>query len=78
MGCSNLVQRIPVQHCADSEDQYLDKAYPRSCREIIMTEDVEMKDADPDVEVLGFGVLQFIKTAQSQHGLRHNDFTRYR
>lgn len=41
-----------------------------------MTEDVEMKDADP--EVLGFGVLQFIKTAQSQHGLRHSDYARYR
>lgn len=42
--------------------------------------DVEMKDADLDEDYpnLGFGVLQFIKTAQSQHGLRHNDFARYR
>jgi len=42
--------------------------------------DVEMKDADldEDIPILGFGVLQFIKTAQSQHGLRHNEFARYR
>ena len=42
--------------------------------------DMEMEEADqsPDQPILGFGVLQFIKTAQSQHGLRHNDFKRYR
>ncbi len=42
--------------------------------------DIEMIEADrtPEQSTLGFGVLQFIKTAQSQHGLRHNDYKRYR
>lgn len=42
--------------------------------------DTEMEEVDqtPDQPDLGFGVLQFIKTAQSQHGLRHNDYKRYR
>ena len=42
--------------------------------------DIDMEDADkvPERPLLEFGVLQFIKTAQSQHGLRHNDFKRYR
>ena len=42
--------------------------------------DTDMEEADQtsDQPKLGFGVLQFIKTAQSQHGLRHSDFKRYR
>ena len=42
--------------------------------------DTEMEDADQveELPLLGFGVLQFIKTTQSQHGLRHNDYKRYR
>lgn len=42
--------------------------------------DTEMEDLENGSELpaLEFGVLQFIKTAQSQHGLRHNDFKRYR
>lgn len=42
--------------------------------------DTEMDEADqtPEQAILGFGVLQFIRTAQSQHGLRHSDYKRYR
>lgn len=42
--------------------------------------DTEMDEADqtPEQAILGFGVLHFIKTAQSQHGLRHSDYKRYR
>ena len=28
--------------------------------------------------VLTLNILQTLKTAQAQHGLRHNDYTRYR
>ena len=32
----------------------------------------------PVLPLLSLNVLQAIKTAQAQHGLRHSDFTRYR
>ena len=39
--------------------------------------EVDAQEA-PVLPLLSLNVLQAIKTAQAQHGLRHNDYTRYR
>ena len=43
--------------------------------------DVDMTDAATEEEALlpvVLNVLQYVKVAQSQHGLRHSDYVRYR
>jgi nitrate reductase assembly molybdenum cofactor insertion protein NarJ len=39
--------------------------------------DVDGEELPPKLQ-LSLNVLQTIKTAQAQHGLRHSDYTRYR
>lgn len=44
-------------------------------------EDTEMKEATEEGEAvasIALDVFQFVKIAQSQHGLKHNDYARYR
>ena len=42
---------------------------------MVMEADGEDLQSNP---LLALNILQTLKTAQAQHGLRHNDYTRYR
>lgn len=39
--------------------------------------DVDGEGSPPNLQ-LSLNVLQYLKTAQAQHGLRHSDYARYR
>ena len=43
-----------------------------------MEVDGAISEEAPVLPLLSLNVLQIIKTAQAQHGLRHSDYTRYR
>ena len=43
-----------------------------------MEVDGALAEETPVLPPLSLNVLQVIKTAQAQHGLRHSDYTRYR